>query len=140
MRNLTILLAWSLHLAGCAESNGPELGDSTILVEVDALSGRTNPVWGIRAEEAKPLSERVRRLELSSDSLFEPAEIPGYRGFWLQSVQGDNGSNGGRIWVGQGVVIHIGRDGVRRTYTDRGVEELLISMARERGHGQLFEQ
>jgi hypothetical protein len=43
------------------------------------------------------------------------------------------------MWIGQGLVIDVTPDGVRRTYIDtEGVEEELLDIAKDRGYGDFF--
>lgn len=57
-----------------------------VVVEVDALSGRTNPAWTLDDDSAARLATIVSRLTLDADGT--PASVPGlgFRGFVVRGL------------------------------------------------------
>jgi hypothetical protein len=114
------------------------LGSATVTVEVDAATDGLTPAFGLTPDQARRLDRRLRQLELTQDTSITPQERPGYRGFWLQSA-GDETSLPVSMWIGQGLVIDVTPDGVRRIYIDtEGVEDELLDIAKDRGYGDFF--
>jgi hypothetical protein len=108
-------------------------GDA-ISVELDAMSGRSNPSWTLDATEAAALRSLVAGLV---EGATEPAARLGYRGFLVRVARG--GATGAWLRVAQGTVsVHDGRS-VRVCADVTGVEAWLRQQADARGYGPLVD-
>lgn len=107
-------------------------------VELDAFSGRPNPVWTLTAADAGELAALLRDLPEASDASL-PEPTLGYRGFRVRNPGGEGGVPE-RLYVSRGGVLRVFEDAERgRTLRDdAGVEAWLISIARRQGHGSVF--
>lgn len=100
-------------------------------VELDAYSGRPNPVWTLSAEEARALRAL---LAGAGAAIALPMVVPeglGYRGFVVR----DGGVGKGFEWRVHGGAV---ARGVEHRADIGGAEAWLITFARSRGHGAIF--
>ncbi|SHE67960.1 hypothetical protein [Streptoalloteichus hindustanus] len=103
-------------------------------VELDAFSGRPNPVWEATAPESAELLSLLRRLRTSAD----PVEPPGlgYRGFLLAGLGAPVRGLPPSLRVGAGVVQAADAPG-SAFRDDQGLEALLVAQATAHGFGEL---
>lgn len=104
-------------------------------IELLVFSGRENPRWVLTDVETRQLTRLVDALPPGPP----PPEPPGlgYGGF-LVTISGDRGELDQTMIVYQGA--RIGAADVGDTYRDdAGLEQWLITMARQRGHGELLD-
>lgn len=128
-------------VAGSTSSCGvrpAEPGPADVTVELDAYSGRRNPVWTLTPTDAAQLADRLVRLPELSDST-APEPILGYRGFWVRNPDGDGGIPE-RVYIARGglVQIFVGEERWRGYGDDGGIEAWLIENARQQGYGEVF--
>lgn len=97
-------------------------------VELDAFSGRPNPVWTVTADEAAALRAL---LATSGAPVPAPAEGLGYRGFVLRDGVGAAAATW-RVHAGT-----LSRGGPHQADT-LGAEAWLIRYARAQGFGAVF--
>jgi hypothetical protein len=143
-RPLRIVLLWvEFAVAGsstssCGARPEAEPGPADVTVELDAYSGRRNPVWTLTPTDAALLADRLLRLPELSDSA-APEPILGYRGFWIRNPEGEGGIPE-RVYVARGGIVQIFAEEERwRGYSDdAGIEAWLIENARRQGYGELF--
>ena len=110
-------------------------------VELLVYSGRENPAWELTEAEAQELARRLSGLSPGR----APAQAPGlgYSGFLVEVADAAGlpvaaGSPPPPITVHRGV--HIGcPTGTDSRLDDHGLEEWLLSLARQRGHGPLLD-
>jgi hypothetical protein len=124
-----------LLLAGviaCADVTHIEtIARSTASVELDAFSGRPNPVWQMTETEARDVAARLQYLAPSSDTL--PQATLGYRGFYLR----DDDSV---LYITRGLVAVVKDGRASRVYRDMlGVEGALKRQARARSYGGIVD-
>jgi hypothetical protein len=113
--------------AGCGA--GADLAlPPPVSVELDAFSGRPNPVWRLSDEEVAEVRRRTRGLARSPQVM--PDWGLGYRGFILHSAAPVVYVSGGLIRVGEA-------DQEAVYYQDaHALEGWLLELARKRGFGR----
>lgn len=119
-----------LHtLAGCnAAQNRQTAGGEKVEVELDAFSGRRNPIWELTADQAKTVMAAIGSAPEADARVAAPGL--GYRGFVLHS-----GEQSIRVFRG---LISIEEHGKTRTLRDNAnVEAGLAADARSRGYGEI---
>jgi hypothetical protein len=101
-------------------------------VELDLFSGRPNPRWTLAGRRVDELRDRVRGL-----SPGDSKEIPGlgYRGFVLAADR-----NHDRVRAFDGTIRVERADRTEVLRDDRGLEELLVTQARDLGFGDVLER
>ena len=105
-----------------------------IEVELDIFSGRENPSWSLAGEPAQTLRQKLAELSPGPVSS-EPGHL-GYRGFVLNVPEGR-----WRIWNGTATLFPAPHPAGARGYQDdQQVEEWLISVAEQLGHGPTIER
>ena len=100
-------------------------------VELDAFSGRPNPVWALNAAQARELQAL---LDGATEAVAAPFEGLGYRGFALRPVNapGAAGQTAQRVFAG---TVQRGA----AFYADtRDAEAWLIRLASAQGFGAVF--
>jgi hypothetical protein len=131
MDRANICRLWSvfalLCALACASSNSP--GTGPMEIELDAFSGRRNHRWTASPDRAASVSRALAALPAATDR-GEPDHL-GYRGFIVRQ-QGLYA----RVYDGHVIVT---ANGTTRTFLDSvGLEEQLITDARERGFGDVI--
>jgi hypothetical protein len=93
----------------CGTPDGQAAQANAMQVELDAFSGRPNPVWELRGGSAEKILERLRKLQPAPQSSSDEAGL-GYRGFVLRPNGGSlNGYDEIRIIHGRVFARHAGR-------------------------------
>lgn len=126
-------------MSSVSMSIAPPTEVSTIRVEIDLFSGRSNPVWDLAEAEVSQLKARLDSLPASA-----PAALPdrlGYRGLRAGSLPSQRGAGElpsanpiTAIEVGGGVIKATRRDGtaIYLKDTGRSVECWLLAVAQGR--------
>ena len=115
-------------------TSAPQPDGATIDVELDIFSGRVNPSWTLAGEPARTLRQKLAELSPSPVSP-EPDHL-GYRGFVLHVPEGR-----WRIWNGKATLFPAPHpSGARGYQDDQQVEEWLMSLAEQLGHGPTIER
>ena len=126
------LLASSLAL-GCARGGGDAA--SALRVELDAYSGRPNPVWSLTEAEGEETLRRLRGVPPVQEIL--PLGGLGYRGFVLTGSAREGFPGTARVAAG---LITFGDPERAAVYRDeRQLEPFLMDLARARGYGAALE-
>jgi hypothetical protein len=103
----------------------------SILVELDAFSGRPNPRWELSGPQATEFVTQLRALPPAPDARLSEDGL-GYRGFIVRSTEGSlNGYEELRLYRGTALA----RQGGRTTAfsdPDRNLERRLLDSARGR--------
>jgi len=106
-------------------------------VILDVFSGRPNPSWELTSQEASELARRLIGLVPANRKL--PEGGLGYRGLTLANPHKMAGVPV-EVRVFQGI-IGMWKHGHLTSYSDRNnVEDWLLELARQRGHGDLLDQ
>lgn len=104
-----------------------------ITVDLQIFSGRPNPRWTAEGGEADLLSKLLKNRSFSQNPV--PPGGLGYSGFAL-TVEENNKAENLRVYAG----TIWDENSPEKVWEDQnGVEQLLLKMARQRGHGNLLE-
>jgi hypothetical protein len=111
-----------------AQGQGPL---PTLLVELDAFSGRPNPQWELSGPLAAEFAARLRALPPAPDARFDHDGL-GYRGFVVRATDGSlNGFDEVRLYRGA-AFARAGGSAKTFSDTDRTLERRLLETARGR--------
>lgn len=111
-----------------------------LTVRLLIFSGRPDPEWELDATASEQLRKRLASVRESGVSGDAPPPSLGYRGFVVRNPGGAPGIPA-ELFIGGGLVREgSGAGAERRQWRDTaGLEDLLLSEARQRDHGELLE-
>jgi len=114
-----------------------ESQETSAIVRLLIFSGRPDPEWGLDSELTEQLAARVREVLGKEQGNPPPPAGLGYRGFLVRPAR--SGSSLPEFTTFRGVLT-VGA-GPRATYWRdiAGVEQLLLTQARERGFGEALD-
>ena len=114
-----------------------ESQEASAIVRLLIFSGRPDPEWGLDSETTEQLASHVREALGKEQSNPPPAAGLGYRGFLVRPTRPSSSLPEFTMFRG---VLTVGA-GPRATYWRdiAGLEELLLTQARERGFGDALD-
>lgn len=127
------MLALLLSFTSCEQRKEAR---AAMRAELDVFSGQSNPSWDLTEAEVTELKRRLEKLP-SSQVGVEPGL--GYRGVIISNPQGLRGLSA-EIRVYGNVVLVRGDTGDHFYQDVNGLEDWLLSLARQAGHAEILKE